>query len=84
MPIQPIVQPQIQEKECGLHHRCGTMDLVQGGLSGHGSMTIQSTYVVWTWRRHTTVSPVGPVGGTTVEWGTGAIVTSCPVLFKPK
>lgn len=65
-----------QKEQCQYHSGCGTMNQWTSSLSsqecwgGHGSLTVQSTCVLWTQRRPMTVSPKGPCGGKERAWGT--------------
>ena len=59
--------------------------VVWGRGRGHGSLHIQSTCALWTWRRLMIMCPPGnPVGGTAGVWGTRAVGTchSVPVQTK--
>ncbi len=64
--LRPIVQPQIQEEQCGFCHGRGTVDklfTLTRLLGGHGSLLIHSTRVLWTWRRFRPISPMEPCRG---------------------
>ena len=85
--LRPIVEPQLQVEQCGFRPGRGTMDqhfTLAGLLGGHGSLPIQSTCALWTWRRLMTVSLGNPVGGTAVIWGTGAVDMCHSVLVQTK
>ena len=56
--IQPIVEPQIQEEQCGFRPGCGTLDqlyTLRRVLEGSWELPNQSTRVLLTWRSHSTV-----------------------------
>ena len=63
--IRWIVEPRIQEEQCGFRPGRGTVDQLYTlwSLRVHGSLPNQSTCVLWTWRRHSTVSLGESCGG---------------------
>ncbi|KAI3351539.1 hypothetical protein L3Q82_020383 [Scortum barcoo] len=72
--IRPIVDPRIQEEQCGFRPGRGTLDqlytLHAGCLRVYGSLPNQSTCALWIWRRHhSTVSLVVFCGWCSSEYG---------------
>ncbi|KAI3370288.1 hypothetical protein L3Q82_024461 [Scortum barcoo] len=71
--IRPIVDPRIQEEQCGFRPGRGTLDQLYttstGCLRVYGSLPNQSTCALWIWRRHSTVSLVVFCGGAPHEYG---------------
>lgn len=67
-----IVEPQMQEEQCRFCSVHGTVDQLftfQLFFKSHGSLYIESTYALWTWRKLIAMY----VGDTlwTVLWGMG-------------
>ncbi|KAI3367628.1 hypothetical protein L3Q82_026470 [Scortum barcoo] len=88
--IRPIVDPRIQEEQCGFRPGRGTLDQLYtlpsaaGCLRVYGSLPNQSTCALWIWRRHSTVSLVVFCGECSVRvWGPGAFAKGCSVSVRP-
>jgi len=85
--LRPIVEPQLQEEQCGFRPVCGIVDQLFNLtrlLGGAWEFAIQSTCALWTWRRLMTVPLGNPVGGTAGVWGIGAVGTCHTVLLQTK
>ncbi|KAI3358894.1 hypothetical protein L3Q82_015286 [Scortum barcoo] len=84
----PIVDPRIQEEQCGFHPGRGTLDQLSipstGCLRVYGSLPNQSTCALWIWRRHSTVSLVVFCGECSASMGSGAFVKGCSVSVRPE
>ncbi|KAI3355396.1 hypothetical protein L3Q82_018240 [Scortum barcoo] len=73
--FRPIVDPRIQEEQCGFRPGRGTLDQLYttsaGCLRVYGSLPNQSTCALWIWRRHSTVSLVVFCGECSASMGRG-------------
>ncbi|KAK7922730.1 hypothetical protein WMY93_009632 [Mugilogobius chulae] len=72
--IRPMVEPRIQEEQCGFRPGRGTLDqlyTLHRVLEGSWEFAHQSTCALWIWRRHLTVSLVVSVGSAPRVWGPG-------------
>jgi len=84
--LRPIVEPQLQEEQCGFRPSCGTVGQIftLAGLLGGGMGVCPSSLHVlcgpgeglWP------CPPGNPVGGTTGVWVTGAVGTCHSVLVQ--
>ncbi|KAI3372917.1 hypothetical protein L3Q82_023365 [Scortum barcoo] len=87
--IRPIVDPRIQEEQCGFSSRSWNTGPAlyppQGAWRVYGSLPNQSTCALWIWRRHSTVSLVVFCGECSMRvWGPGAFAKGCSVSVRPE
>ncbi|KAI3360318.1 hypothetical protein L3Q82_014631 [Scortum barcoo] len=87
--IRPIVDPRIQEEQCGFRPwswNSWTSSIPSTGcLRVYGSLPNQSTCALWIWRRHSTVSLVVVFcGECSVSMGSGAFAKGCSVSVRPE
>lgn len=61
--VYPLVEPQIQEEQCSFCLSWTSSLPSQGCWMVHGSLPNQSTYVLWPWKKHTTLSLGVSCGG---------------------
>ncbi|TWW78306.1 hypothetical protein D4764_11G0004270 [Takifugu flavidus] len=86
--VRRTVEPRIQEEQCGFCPGRGTVDQwtsstpSAGSSRVHGSLPNQSTCVLWTWRRHSTVSLAGVLWGVLQEYGvSGPLIRAVRSLY---